>query len=258
MANTTQTYWDINGVPLNTYAFNISTLGGGRTNVPTLRGTDVVIPYRRGELFVPKTADSRDITLSMWVNGMDEDGNPPADGNIEGQWQENLDKLRNLMWSEDGELTLTKRFWRGGSVVEASAQVQFSRGLDPTMETVGLARMTVTFHLADPFFYGEEVVEEFSEETKILSILGDVPTYYIELDMEAGVEMVNQSSSPNLSVSTSVSATLDVRNRKVNNISSPALVTHSGSNNWFALFPGDNTIVCNNGDATLTYRPAYF
>jgi len=258
MTNTTQTFWDINGVSLNTYAYNISTLGGGRTNVPALRGDNITVPYRRGEVFISKIADSRDITLGMWVSGNDEAGLPPADGNIEAQWQANLDKLRNLMWTEVNELTLRKRFWRGGSIVSATAQVQFTRGLEPAMDTVGLSKVTATFHLADPFFYGAEEEIGFSDETIVVAVNGDVSTQYITLDIGAGVEMVNQAPSPDISISSSVAASLDVRSRRVNGISSPALVTTSGSDQWFSLYPGNNTIVCNNGDATMTYRPAYF
>jgi len=259
MTITTQTYWDINGTPLNTYAFNVSTLGGGRLSVPDYRGSNVEVPYRRGEVYLPKIADKRDITLAMWVSAMDDDGNPPSSGNIEAAWQANFDKLRRLFWTETQELVLTKRFWRDGDVVAASANVEYLRGLEPTMDAPGLGKMTINLNMADPFFYGDPVEIEMEDgDTETITALGDAVTYNITLDMDAGAELVNLTPSPDLSVSVSVDAQLDVRNKKVNNLATPALVTTVGSDQWFKIFPGSNSLACNNGDVTVTYRPAYF
>lgn len=258
MTITTATYWDLDGIPLNTYAYNISSIGDGRTNVPTNRGGDLVIPYRRGEKYLPKIVSSRVITLGIWIGGMDEDGNPPASGNIEAQWQENFDYLRNAFCSTTSQKVLTKRFYRDGSIVAASALVEFTRGFEPQMQTAWLGRTTVTLHLADPYFYGEAVVEEFDTETAAIDVLGDTETHNILLEMGAGTAMVNQAPDPNVSIGTSVAADIDVLEKKVNGLSSPAVITTSGSDSWFALFPGSNTIVTTGGAVTMTYRPAYF
>jgi hypothetical protein len=259
MVNTTQTYWDINGVSLNTYSWNISTLGGGRLSTPEYRGENIEVPYRRGEVYLPKIADKRDITLAVWISAMDEDGLPPADGNIEAAWQANYDTLRRLFWNETEELVLTKRFWRDGSVVSASANVELTRGLEPTIDAPGLGRMTVGLNMADPFFYGDEVeVVMAADSTTTVAVAGDAITYNIILDMDGGAELVNTTPSPDLSVSVSVDAQLDVRNKKVNNLAIPALVTTVGSDQWFKLFPGNNALACHNEAVTITYRPAYF
>lgn len=258
MTNTTATYWDIDDISLNTYAYNIATLGGGRTNVPDLRGSNVTVPYRRGDIYIPKIADSREITLAMWISAFDDDGDPPTDGNIEAAWQKNFDKLRNLIWREGEEFTLTKRFWRDGNVEEASAKASFVRGLEPTMDAPGLGRMTVTLLLSDPFFYGEEKEVELTPGTEEVEVDGDTFTTNILLEMEAGVSIVNQEGNPDISIFSSVAANIDVHNKKVNGLASPAIINTSGSDQWFLLYPGSNTVVTSGGDATMTYRPAYF
>jgi hypothetical protein len=269
MVNTTQTYWEVNGVSLNTYAHNISTLGGGRTNVPLTRGSNILVPYRRGEVYIPKIATSRDITLAMWVAGVDADGKP--EGSFEARWQDNFDTLRRLLWRENETVTLTKRFWRRvltsapgdpevyeDQIVTASAEAEFVRGLEPSMSAPGLARTTVTFTLPDPFFYGAEETVEFSSDSDTIDVAGDVPTQNIEVDLGAGVRIVNSSYSPTLSLRSSVEASVDVFNRTVSGQSANALIQYSGSDSWFELNTGENDLVVTGGDATLRYRPAYF
>src|SRR5947208_10145658 len=60
-------YW--NGLALSQKWWNISTWGGPRSGVPTLRGQDIQVPYRAGQSWRSKYPDSRTISLTMWLDG---------------------------------------------------------------------------------------------------------------------------------------------------------------------------------------------
>ena len=119
--------------------------------------------------------------------------------------------------------------------------------------------MTITLNMADPFYYGAEVTENFdAEETRTIVVNGDAPTNDITLVMTGGAKLINTTPSPDNAITISVDATLDVKNKKVNDLTQPALVSTSGSDQWFKLLPGNNHLVCHNEDVTVKYRPAYF
>lgn len=257
MVHTTPTYWDVDGESLNTYAYNISTLGDGRSRVPDLRGSDIEVPYRRGTVWVPKIADTTDLTLSMWVLGLQDTGEV-SDESIQAQFEYNLAHLRRLMWNERKLVTLTKRFYRGGSIISASAKAQFKRGLEPNMYTPGYGRMAVTFNLPDPFFYGEEVVVPLDEESAVIEVDGDADTNNIVLEMDAGTTLTNTTEDLSLSISCSQSGVVKVYDKVVDEIASNASLSYSGSDEWFLLSPGDNSLSCSGGSVTIRYRPAYF
>lgn len=216
-----------------------------------------MVPYRRGEIFIPKIADSRQITLGLWVSGRKEDGTISPSVPVEATWQKNYDKLRSLVWREDRMVVLTKRFWRGGEVVSASAEAEFVRGLEPYMETVALGRMTLTFNLPDPFFYGELKTVTLEDDTEVVEVEGDVSTNHIELDLEDDGSLLNASFEPNLTIASDVAATINVRDRMVSGQSVNAQVTYSGSNSLFLLKPGANNLTAD-GKVVVRYRPAYF
>lgn len=162
--NTTETYWSIDGVSLQTYAFNISTWGGDAQSVPNLRGDDLTIPYAAGDVWLDKVPDARTISFGMWVIGANEDGTLPVEGSSRELFEKNWRMLKKLMWTPNRQVNLTKRFrdWNTGEIVEATAKAQFAGGLQPTMNGTQRAQFTVQFKLADPFFYGEEKNIEIS------------------------------------------------------------------------------------------------
>src|SRR5690606_13429477 len=106
---TTEAFWSIDDVPLNTFAWNITTLGDSRQAPPPLRGEDILVPYRVGRVATTRVPDSRVITLGMWVIGATEDGNPPTNETARRRFELNWRKLRALLWRTN-EFTLTKRF----------------------------------------------------------------------------------------------------------------------------------------------------
>lgn len=209
--DSTETFWEIDGVSLQTMAFNIATLGGDRMAPPPVRGDDLVVPYRPGALWVPKVVDKRVVTLGFWVIGADEDGfiSDTEDGRR--VFDRNWRKLRNLLWRPRTQFTLTKRFWvptddliAGGvdtsgmphngswSLLTASATASYVSGLVPTMSGPTRAVFTVDLMLNDPYFYSAPITVPFSTSTaggdpgptKTISVLGDDRTTAITFDFE--------------------------------------------------------------------------
>lgn len=79
MATTSSHPITVNGVRLDTYAYNISVKDGwfGRND---RRNTNVPIPGRSGSLWVPnKRRTDGELILSMWVRGRDVDNNEGSD-----------------------------------------------------------------------------------------------------------------------------------------------------------------------------------
>ena len=150
---TTNEYWTVDGLVLNTYAWNIASWGDGRRRVPSLRGENVVIPHRPGETYSTKIAESQTVTLGMWVLGCNADGTVAAERR--GQFNSNWQRLYRHMWRPDRQVELERRtMLEDGSIYVDRAQAEFVGGLEPSMEGPQGARFTVDFKLADPYFYG--------------------------------------------------------------------------------------------------------
>lgn len=210
-ANSTETFWAVDGQSLQTFAFNITTLGGDREAPPKLRGSDVSVPYMPGTRYVPRVPDSRVITLGMWVIGANEDGTIPVDEDRRRTYDRNWRKLRKLLWRPRKQFTLTKRFWLPTEELEAAgvntqalaksgewalytatAMASYADGLVPVMSGPARATFTVDLLLSDPFFYGDEVAIDFSMTSggtypgplETIEVLGDDRTTWIEVDFQ--------------------------------------------------------------------------
>lgn len=209
MTNTTDTYWDVDGVSLQTYAQNIITLGGDRAAPTRLRGDDALVPYVPGTRWLPKVPDARTITLGMWVSGANSDGTAPTDASLRMKYDQNWRALVKLLWQPNRQFTLTKRFWvpeadlvaagvsvsglpvQGGyRLYTASALASYGGGLNPSMSGPARAAFTVDLLLSDPFFYSAPISINFSTATggsnpgltRTTTVLGDYRTTAIEMD----------------------------------------------------------------------------
>lgn len=209
--NSTETFWSVDGVSLQTFAFNITTLGGDRMAPPPVRRSSQKVPYMIGSRWTPGVPDEKTITLGMWVQGSDENGFPPTDEHLKRRWDRNWRMLRKLLWTPRRQFTLTKRFWLLTDELEAagvdttgmtqdgdwtlysaSAKGTYNGGLSPTMNGQAHGIFTVDILLNDPFFYGPEIEIPFSIDTggvlpgptQEILILGDDRTMNIEVDFE--------------------------------------------------------------------------
>lgn len=193
MANNTEEFWSINGVSLHQYGWSVTTVGGGRYDVPPRRGSNMAVAYRPGQLHRTKVPDQRTISLVMFMVGADP-GNGPGSGFIPSttggatvadqrvQWNDNWDFLRRLIYENyllDNRVTLTRR-WRltaptfpatrtGDSIIAgdpgtptsgvdrivvASNYVEMTGQMQPTMTGRTRSDFQMDFTMADPYFYG--------------------------------------------------------------------------------------------------------
>lgn len=279
MSNNTQEYWDINGVSLNQFCWSIKSIGGSRLAVPKLRGDNILYPFRTGRTFRPKKADSKVITLAMWVAGIDPATDDPAASNQDVQFNDNWRALQQLFWSPDQQLILTRRWWEGATapvLKEATALVELAGTMDPTMTGRTRADFAVDLLMADPFFYGDEIETTIeANTTEVINNPGDTEVWQnmsITLNGElVSPVLTNLTASPNvwMRVNTSVvddPVEINVGDAVVLNTFNDAImtgsVTHSGFRGWMKLLPGNNSIKLTSlgnstGNAVLRFNPAY-
>jgi hypothetical protein len=279
VTNSSEEYWEVNGVSLNQYCWSIKTIGGSRLAVPKLRGDNTLFPYRDGRAFRPKNADSRVITLAMWVAGIDPGTDNPHSSNQAVQFNDNWKAIQRLFWSPDEQLLITRRWWENADtpvLKEATALGELAGTMDPTMTGRTRADFAVDLLLSDPFFYGPEITANLSTSGTVNVVNpGDIPvwsTIKITLNGElTSPTIVNQTADPDvwMRINTSVIANpinIDVGEFTVinsfDNSHLTGSVSHSGFRAWMKLLPGTNTLKLTStgnstGNAVLKFKPAY-
>ena len=96
MTNTSLWPITVDGVRLDTYAWNIRTREG-RDYSAQLKTTNIDSPLEDGEVWVPgKKYGPGRLILQMWVGGCDANGQIPADRDMYYVYRKNLDALRRL------------------------------------------------------------------------------------------------------------------------------------------------------------------
>jgi Phage tail protein len=279
MSNTTQEFWDIDGVSLNQYCWNITTFGGSRYALPPKRGDNQKYPNRHGRAFRPKKMDSRLITLQMWAIGISQDDEYVSDQEL--QFNDNWQALRSLLFNLDDTMTLTRR-WRQTingipTLVEASAECELASTMDLSMTGRTRGTFQVDLLLPDPLFYGEEITVNIEPgvHTEIFNP-GDMAAYEkmsIRFDGELWAPRIrNLTKDPevwvkaNTLIQPSSYLDLDVTSfdayRSYDNSVVTGAIQHAGAKPWFVLWPGLNEIKMessgiSSGSATLKFRPAY-
>lgn len=258
--NSTDVYWEVDGESLQTYAHNIVSWGGDREAPPSLRGGDLTIPYAPGRTWLPRTPDSRTVTLGMWVTGANPDGTIPADGDQRALFEKNWKALRRLLWTPRRQISITKRFRLFGdsTIHTATAKGQFVSGLNPTMNGAMRAAFTVDILLSDPYFYGEPIELELSsqEPVKDFEILGDDRTMRIDTEITGYVKKLRitnevaeelwfeydrelTTGKKALIRNAEFEATHDLLGTPV---SSSGSINHKGDPFWMYLEPGINRL----------------
>jgi len=254
MTNTTDTYWDVDGVSLQTFAQNIETLGS-RDVPPKYRGDDITIPYMEGQLWVPKVPDSRIIPLGMWVRGANSDDS--VDRDARRIYDDNWRNLQRLLFTPGRQFTLTKRFWYNGTLHTASAKAEFNDGLDPTMSGRTLSKFTVSLKLADPWFY-ETTLQTVTlvNGDQNVTVAGDVPTRNIIASINGvrtNPRILNRTTGAQFTFAGSLLAgdtfSADVKAYRATKTPSGGSagkvngsMIHSGDPQWLNLIPGVNVM----------------
>lgn len=295
MTTTTDEYWAVDGVSLQTYAYNIQTLGGDRMAPPAPRGSNIDVPYRPGSIWTPRVPGDRTISLGMWVTGANPDGTMPSQDSVRRNFDRNWKTLTRLFAGYRKQFTLTKRFWiptadltaagataqalkvdGSWSLIEASAQASWSSGLSPAMNGPARAAFTVDILLSDPFFYSDEISVTFAAGASVVTTyLGDDRTNHVN------VEFRGPSTTPRLrhtaqgqwvqysaALVSGAVVNVDVDNFSATRTQSGATtpvsgsIEHTGDRFWYYVEPGRSTagysVASGTGTAILKYRPAWF
>ena len=280
MTNSSDEYWDINGISLNQYCHAIKTIGGSRLAVPKLRGDNVLYPFRDGRSFRAKNADSRVITLAMWVAGINPATDQPRSGSTQDvQFNDNWKALQKAFWAPDVQLVLTRRWWENAAspvLRTASALCELAGTMDPTMTGRTRADFAVDLLLSDPYFYGPELTVNLDPGVPVVvNNPGDIPVWST-IKLEFNGELVspvltNQTASPNVWMRLNTAIIADEVNVDVgqfsvintfDNSSLVGSISHSGFRAWMKLLPGNNTLKLTSignstGDVIMKYKPAY-
>lgn len=286
-ARTTDEAWEIDGVSLHQYGWNVATVGGSRYDLPPLRGENIRLAYRPGAVHRPKVADSRTINLIMWVSGAD-----PATGNAVNdqrlRWNDSWDFLRRLVWKPHGtQVTLTRRWWLtdpatgNPQLVVASGLAEIADQMPPTMTGRFRADFAMTLLMADPFFYGPEVEVPLvrGQPVSVVNPGHDVSAHTgLEVEFIGPLinpRLTNITADPNTwvqyngPISTGQSVLCDVGAYQATRLPAGAnhinLIRHSGARHWMGLLPGTNSLSLTSGtaatggygNARLRYRPPY-
>lgn len=276
-------YWDVQWTDgawynLHAYAYHVESIYGARTNVPALRGSNVAVYGRPGQLHQPKIADQRVLTLQGWVSDRDPNDVPYTDDCNGAQGvNRNWRMIRRLLWRENGaQFPLRRRWWNeSGVLVMATALAEYSGGLDLSEHVIEAGAWTCDLTLADPYFYGDvQTVVLAKDVPQVVSNLGDVPAAKIVIAFENQLQnpmITNSTPNPDVwvqmgsAVAAGDAITLDVDAYTATRLSDSANmiggVTRSGARPWMVLSPGGNTLVLTatsgTGTADFTWQPAY-
>lgn len=144
--------WTFGGTDLSTYAVLVSQVTGA-DEFPQLRGEDAPFTGLPGSRPMGKVADSKPITLALWVNSLNESGTVTESTNRK-QARKNLETLYALFGKRSQQALV--RYLPDGTSRTAQARSRVSAFTDETSgEAFGLV---VDFDLADPYMYGSDVV----------------------------------------------------------------------------------------------------
>lgn len=172
-------YWDLqkaDGVwfPLHTYAWSVKSFGGKRFFTGTKRGEDVALPYRNGRLYTPKSRESQNYDINMWVFPTNQNGSVDPDKTIEQKTHENIRKIISAV-DQEGQFRLRKRWYdeysnrngfnTGQNIKSAIAMAEFIDGSGPSSDDGKDFYLDLTFSLSDPYFYGKHIHAGYSAAT---------------------------------------------------------------------------------------------
>jgi hypothetical protein len=263
----------VNGVDLNTLAYNISTRTG-RSRTPPRRGKNVQIASQHGDVQVPgKKYAGNSLVLPMWVIGADEDGNVPRDGSMRALMHHNLDRLLRIFGAPVVELLDPMP---DGTVRRITGEVLDI--IDPDIQAGGTrAQFSVTVQTWSAFWEDTSVVSAAKVGTGVWDV---VAFEGATADMDdCIVEFIGPCTNPRLTSPSGIYVaynaiftgsqqmrincadwSLDGTNMTESYIPGTGL-DHGGDARWFVLEPGDPTPQCTfsqtagtTGTAKLTGR----
>lgn len=221
--NNSFVYWDLQKADgewfsLHTYAWSVSSFGGRRFFTGAKRGEDVSLPYRAGRIWTPKSRESQNYDINMWVFPTNADGSTDATKTVEQKADENFRKVVNAV-DQEGQFRLRKRWYgetstlggfeTGQGVQSAIAMAEFLDGSGPGSDDGRDFYMDLTFTLADPYFYGRHIHADFTSTqfvaaattlssggTTQIPRVGDAPSSKVYIEVTLSGSYASQASNP--------------------------------------------------------------
>ena len=274
---TNQELWYWNGLALNQPYWNLTTFGGSRSGLPTLRGQNYALAYRAGQSWRPKFPDQRTISLTMWLDGSGSSaGWPASDGRL--AFNNNWQQLRQAFFTRgaisgslQGQLQRNWYLTQGtNKLVTSTAMAEIAGSMDLTMSGRFGAAFTVDLLLSDPYFYGAQVIQAISSSGGTITNFGEavagegfpsaVSTFTVSCTAPTTVANTTAGVSFTLASGPTYPVTVDVLNGTVTDSTSANVIgsfTHAGGRLWMGLVNGANTITNSAGTATFTFNPPY-
>jgi hypothetical protein len=267
--------WYFNGLALSQPYWNLTTFGGSRSGAPTLRGSNIEVPYRAGQAQRAKYPDSRTISLTMWMDGSGSAaGWPSADARL--SFNDNWVALRKAFFtraaggSVQGQLQRNWWLTQGGpGLVTATAMAEIAGSMDLSMSGRTGAAFTVDLLLSDPYFYSAQRTQAVTGSGTITAngegVVGEgfpSPVAGFTVALSAAGTVTNTTAGVSFTIASGPTfpVTVDLLrgtvtdNAGVNQVSK---ISHSGSRLWMALQNGANAITVSAGTATFTWNDVY-
>lgn len=252
------THWSYGGVDFQTLGIRVRTMTGAFA-LPPLRGNDIPSAYATGQRWLPKVHDERTITLEMLIPQQGQFANSPDD------WpgiQATLDTLAQLFG----------QYFQGDLIeylpdsTSRTALAQVNAWAPASVDVGGYMYIgTVTFMLADPYFYMDEVTLTGlnSSGPSTLTHPGTVRGNNMVIVFTSATDPVltNTTNGDTLTISPlpGGGVTVDCENWTCGTYegdnSQINLVAHTGDFAFFVLEPGANVLTVSSGDVAITFQP---
>lgn len=272
----------VNGFPLENRARVIEVWDGARS-VVARRYTNVIVPNRDGELWLPKARQAKLFMVGMAILDCD-----PLTGTIPGteagrraQFNQNWRDFVRLVGDDTKPLTLGRTVsYPAGRIERQTAQGEVEGPIEPMMISASTCRVAFTFKLLDGIWFGEwsDTTDRLddgpssrlgAEVGKLaLDAPGDATTWKIEVHMSGGKgqRLTNTTTGDWVQFggdTTAVPVVLDV----------PTFTATQGQNNvisqvtsgdtqvspyWMTLRPGPNQLeISGGGLIQVRYKGAH-
>lgn len=243
--------WTFAGVDLSSYATLVRSLDDAE-DFPPLRGEDLAVPNLAGRRWKPKLPDAKRVGLGLLITDMDAAGGLTA-ADVQAQAQANLDALRTT-FAKPGLFPLVHILPSGASRSALAEVVQFQATEQRGRRQAFLA--TVDFMLADPYFYGADLVDAArsipaSPTAFALVHPGSARTSGIVLDFLGPISNPRFTNTTNgllleclVTVAAATHLVVDCRTFTAENdgVNAIGSIRHSGDFRWMILEPGSNSI----------------
>lgn len=272
----------VNGKPLENQAVIIREWDDSRA-VGGRRATNVIVPMRNGEIWQPKSWESKSFTVGIYILGVDPDTGREPD-TLEGKRA-----MFNTNWRrfvarviEERALTLGRTVTlTGGRLERHEAPAEVTGDITPEMINPWTARTAVTFKLLDGLWYNEwaDTIARIdgsvesglgasADRKMAVQVEGDTTTNYIKITLarfngEQGIRNLTTGDMVKITAQTKFDFVyLDVRNFTATQgdgsvISDLVVGDSQVSPFWMTLRPGPNRFqLIGEGRVRIQYRGA--